>query len=131
MNWRHWNNALHRDLGCLCFGLTIVYVISGLAMNHAERWNPSYRVEHLHSRLDGPFPAATLDQSFINNLLARLGESRPYMNSFRPDHQTLQIFVEGNTITVNLGTGEIRQEKVMPRPLLSQVNFLQIGRAHV
>lgn len=127
MNWRKWNNLIHRDLGYLCFGLTIVYVISGVAVNHIDRWNPSYRVEHLRSTLDGPQTAATLDQPYIDALLARLGENRRYLNSFRPDAQTLQVFVEGNTISVNLATGEVLQEKVMPRPLLRQVNFLHLN----
>ncbi|NTV14373.1 MAG: hypothetical protein HGA96_10660 [Desulfobulbaceae bacterium] len=127
MNWRQWNKAIHRDLGYLCFGLTIVYVISGVAVNHIDRWNPSYRVEHLHSTLEGQLNATSLDQAFIDSLLARLGESRRFLNSFRPDPQTLQVFVEGNTITVNLVTGEVFQEIVMPRPLLRQVNFLHLN----
>lgn len=127
MNWRPWNNAIHRDLGYLCFGLTIVYVISGVAVNHADIWNPSYRVEHLRSRLGAPISANTLDRPFIDGLLAKLGENRRYLNSFRPDPQTLQVFVEGNTISVNLATGEVLQEKVMPRPLLRQANFLHLN----
>lgn len=126
MNWRKWNNLIHRDLGYLCFGLTLVYVISGVAVNHIDLWNPSYRVEHLRSRLDGPV-STTLDQAFIDRLLTHLGEKRRYLNSFRPDPQSLQVFVEGNTITVNLATGEVLQEKVMPRPLLRQVNFLHLN----
>ena len=127
MNWRPWNNAIHRDLGYLCFGLTIVYVLSGVAVNHIDLWNPSYRVEHLRSRLDGPVSATTFDQPYIDGLLARLGENRRFLNSFQPDPRTLQVFVEGNTITVNLATGEVLQEKVMPRPLLRQANFLHLN----
>ena len=44
MNWRRLNNIVHRDLGYLAVGLTIVYGISGLAVNHKADWNPSYRV---------------------------------------------------------------------------------------
>lgn len=127
MNWRTWNNAIHRDLGYLCFGLTIIYVISGVAVNHIDSWNPSYRVEHLRSRLDGPVSTTNIDRSFIDTLLARLGENRRFLNSFQPDPQTLQLFVEGNTITVNLATGEILQEKVMPRHLLHKANFLHLN----
>lgn len=127
MNWRKWNNLIHRDLGYLCFGLTIVYVISGVAVNHIDRWNPSYRVEHLRSRLELPVAVTGLDQQYIDGLLARLGENRRFLNSFQPDPQTLQLFVEGNTITLNLATGEVLQEKVTARPLLRQVNFLHLN----
>ena len=36
MKWRKWNIIIHRDLGYLCFGLTILYVISGVAVNHIQ-----------------------------------------------------------------------------------------------
>ena len=42
MKWRKWNNILHRDLGYLFFGLTIIYVISGISLNHKHNWNPNY-----------------------------------------------------------------------------------------
>jgi len=127
MNWRKWNNLIHRDLGYLCFGLTLVYAISGVAVNHSDRWNPSYQVEHLHTTMQHPLATTALDRQVIEQLLEQLGEHRPYLNSFLPDPKTVQIFVEGNTITVNLTTGEVWQEKVVPRPLLRQLNFLHLN----
>ena len=44
MSWRQWNSVLHRDIGFLCIGLTLVYAISGVAVNHIGDWNPSYTV---------------------------------------------------------------------------------------
>jgi hypothetical protein len=127
VNWRKWNNLIHRDLGYLCVGLTLIYAVSGVAVNHADRWNPSYEVAHLHSHLDRALAGAPVDQGFVEQLLASLDERGRYLNSYQPDPQTLQVFVEGDTITVNLATGEIFQEKVEPRPLLRQVNFLHLN----
>ena len=31
---RRWNNAIHRDLGYFFFGMTIIYSISGVVLNH-------------------------------------------------------------------------------------------------
>jgi hypothetical protein len=45
MKWRKWNIIIHRDLGYLCFGLTILYVISGVAVNHIHEWNPTYKID--------------------------------------------------------------------------------------
>lgn len=47
MNWRKWNNILHRDIGYLTVGLTIVYAISGISVNHIEHWNPNYEIEEV------------------------------------------------------------------------------------
>jgi hypothetical protein len=127
MNWRKWNNLIHRDLGYLCFGLTMIYAISGVAVNHIDIWNPTYKIAHLRSTLDPALTGGQLDLQFVERLLNSLDESGHYLNSFQPDPRTLQIFVEGNTITVNLATGEILQEKVETRPLLGQVNFLHLN----
>jgi uncharacterized protein len=127
MNWRKWNNLIHRDLGYLCFGLTMIYAISGVAVNHIDIWNPTYKVAHLRSTLDPALTGGQFDLQFVERLLKSLDESGRYLNSFQPDPRILQIFVEGNTITVNLATGEILQEKVEARPLLRQVNFLHLN----
>ncbi len=44
MNWRKWNRWIHRELGFLFFGMTIIYGISGIALNHScsptlESWH--------------------------------------------------------------------------------------------
>ena len=43
--WRKWNNILHRDIGYIIVGLTLVYGVSGIAVNHTADWNPNYTVE--------------------------------------------------------------------------------------
>jgi uncharacterized protein len=47
--WRPLVCRLHRDAGFLILGLTLVYAISGVAVNHKRHWDPSYatRVERL------------------------------------------------------------------------------------
>lgn len=44
MSWRRFLVVLHRDIGYLCAGLTVIYAISGIAVNHIEEWNPNYDV---------------------------------------------------------------------------------------
>lgn len=39
MKWRRWLLALHRDFGFFAIGLTVVYAVSGIAVNHREDWN--------------------------------------------------------------------------------------------
>ena len=45
MNWRRINHALHRDIGFLCVGLTLLYALSGIAVNHMHDWNANYSIE--------------------------------------------------------------------------------------
>ncbi|HQL31599.1 MAG TPA: hypothetical protein PLM67_15390, partial [Thermoanaerobaculales bacterium] len=34
--------ATHRDVGYFIAGLTVIYAVSGIAVNHIDDWNPSY-----------------------------------------------------------------------------------------
>jgi uncharacterized protein len=36
--WRAWLRAVHRDIGYLAIGFTVIYAISGIAQNHIEDW---------------------------------------------------------------------------------------------
>ncbi len=38
--------GVHRDVGYFFAGLTVLYAISGVAVNHIEDWNPNYSVTH-------------------------------------------------------------------------------------
>ncbi|MBW2511082.1 MAG: hypothetical protein JRE01_03510, partial [Deltaproteobacteria bacterium] len=99
MNWRHWNNALHRDIGFLCIGLTLVYAISGVAVNHISQWNPSYRVERIETNI-GQVSGNPTDADTIRTILARLDETGKLESSYRPDPHSLQLFVDGRSILI-------------------------------
>ena len=40
--WRAWLRAIHRDVGYLAVGFTVIYALSGIAMNHIDDWDPSF-----------------------------------------------------------------------------------------
>ena len=46
MNLAKFNRVTHRDIGYLIAGLTIIYAISGIALNHKHDWNPNYIIEN-------------------------------------------------------------------------------------
>src|SRR4051812_48926283 len=44
--WRPWLRAIHRDVGYVAVGLTFIYALSGLAVNHITDWSdgdPSFK----------------------------------------------------------------------------------------
>ena len=129
MKLRRLNNIIHRDLGYLCFGLTILYVISGVAVNHIHEWNPTYKVEHLRSQVDLTGVDKADNNALALTVLGTLGETSPLKNIFRVDNSTLKIFVVNNNITVDVTSGMVSQEKSNKRPLLYQANFLHLNHA--
>jgi len=40
--WRSWLRAVHRDFGYLAVGFTLIYAISGIAINHISDWDPNF-----------------------------------------------------------------------------------------
>lgn len=126
MKWRRWNYVLHRDIGFLCVGLTLVYAISGVAVNHVADWNPSYSVERVETNI-GPVVGNPKDLRTISNILLRLDEKGKLENSYRPDPHHLQLFVEGRSILVELASGHVVHDRAIPRPGLREMNFLHLN----
>jgi len=125
--WRRWNTAIHRDLGYLCAGLTLVYAVSGIAVNHTADWNPNYRVTSSSAHLGGLDPASFGAPGFARETLDRLGLEGEVRGTFRPDPGTVQIFLEGTTVTVDAATGQATWEQVRNRTGIRQANFLHLN----
>ena len=127
MKWRKWNNIIHRDLGYLCFGLTIIYAISGIAVNHIADWNPNYKIEQIHSAVN-PIDLNKLSgDAQVVYILEQIQETRKIKNTFYPAPGMMKIFVEGNAVTVDLASGTISQERAVTRPILHEMNFLHLN----
>lgn len=127
MKWRKWNIIVHRDLGYLAAGLTLVYAVSGLAVNHRHDWNPNYRITTATATLatvDTSMPASDV---FASRVVEELGLEGPIRGTFRPDPGSVDIFLNDITISVDLATREAVYEEVRTRPLLRAANFLHLN----
>jgi len=129
MKWRKWNNIIHRDLGYLCFGLTIIYVISGVAVNHIQDWNPTYIIERRTGTVELTDVDISDNKVLTSAVLTQLEETAPLKSIFRLDRNTLKIFVENNNITVDTRTSSVIEEKSIKRNILYQANFLHLNHA--
>ena len=127
--WRRWNAVLHRDLGYLCAGLTIVYAVSGLAVNHRADWNPSYATRAEVRPLEGVDLSEPGSQAFVEGVLSGLGLEERVRGTFRPDATTVQVFLERGTVSVDFVRREATIEKVRERAGLRQANFLHLNQA--
>lgn len=130
MTWRRINHVLHRDIGYLCIGMTLIYVISGVAVNHiTHQFNPSYSIEKGEATVRPVAGDAVPDMVLVTDILDQLHENGKLKNVAMLSPGNLRIFVEGNTIDVELATGKVQQEKVKQRPLLFEVNYLHLNKA--
>lgn len=128
MKIRKWIRILHRDIGYIAFGLTIIYAISGIAVNHVDEWNPNYVIEKTKSQIDMTGINNSLpDSILIKLILEQLNETRNFKGAFRSEENTIQIYLDGNTIKANLISGEIENEFVRNRTVFREVNFLHLN----
>jgi hypothetical protein len=122
--WRYWNNVLHRDLGYLVVALTIIYAVSGIAVNHVHDWNPNYSIERVERKIE---PIEISDRAtMVAEAVSRLGLPQPN-ESFRPDPATLQLFYDGWSVEVHAVEGVALEERPRERIVLRDMNSLHLN----
>lgn len=129
MNWRKWNNIIHRDLGYFLIGLTVIYAISGFATNHMETWDSNFVIEENRFRIDNITVETPVDHALIDMVLKTTGEMENYNNHFRPAPGQLKVFVTGGIIDVDMATGEAVVERRKRRPIFRALNYLHLNHA--
>jgi hypothetical protein len=129
MNWRKWNYLLHRDIGFICVGLTLLYALSGIAVNHVRDWNPNYQIEKSHVVI-GPIQAAGIvSDTTVHSIMQRLAEKKYAESFFQPDAENVWIYVDGRVIKAHLPSGKVELERFERRPFWYRLNFLHLNHA--
>jgi hypothetical protein len=130
MKWRKWFRIIHRDFGYLFFGVTIVYGVSGIALNHLDDWNPDYVISTKEIVVDNPGRiASTVSREEALNVLKEVilkefDLSDQYKNHYYPNDHTLKVFLDKGSLLINTETGEGLIEQVRRRPFIRESNYL-------
>ncbi len=146
MRWRRWLFKLHRDIGFVCVGLTLVYCVSGVAVNHRHDWDYNYALDltthpvGAASELIGPtlggattgeeVVAREHQQELVASLLGRLAlEKAPHNVFWRGPRRLSLFFGEGDTDVVDYDpvAGTAVHEVKRPRLLLRELNALHLN----
>lgn len=128
--WRAALRAVHRDVGYLAVGLTIVYAISGIAVNHIADWDPNFTQFKRTLEVPGAFadvPHAS-DEAVAARALAELGVSEVPADIYRAAPTRLDIALAKSMVHVNPETGIIIEEGQRARPLVRAFNWLHLNR---
>ena len=105
MKLRKLNRVTHRDIGYLITGMTIIYALSGIALNHKHDWNPNYLVDQKQFATEIEFTRDTSNEERVKELLKEIGEDKKYKTSYYPSGNLLTIFLVGGTVQINTQTG--------------------------
>jgi hypothetical protein len=123
---RPWVRALHRDAGYFVVGLTLVYALSGLAVNHVADWDPSFRQISRTHQLTAPLPAQP--EAAGQRVLSELGVAERPREIYAAGDGTLDIELDRRTLHVTLATGKVVEEGQTPRWFLRAANWLHLNR---
>jgi uncharacterized protein len=130
MGWRKWNRWLHRELGYLFFGMSIIYGISGIALNHfaARHWDPGLITRSENFILPAPVSKETVDRETIESILEITGERPNFKQYYFPADDLLMIYLKGGHILVEMPTGKITLTSIRNRPFFRELNFLHYNK---
>jgi hypothetical protein len=128
VRFRPWLRAAHRDIGYVAVGLTFVYALSGLAVNHITDWSdgdPSFKT---YSRTM-PLGAVEGDDAAIaETLRRRLGIKETPREVYRESPEQIDVLFDKRTLHVNPQTGHVVDEGQKPRFILRFANWLHLNR---
>lgn len=124
LHWRGIARILHRDLGYLFFGATVVYAASGIALNHRNHWNPSYSITRHELVVPPAELAGPVAEAEATALLQRAGVTGAYQKHYAPSASQVRIFYQGGTATLDRERGMFVAETLARRPLLHTFNKL-------
>ncbi|HEY8038913.1 MAG TPA: hypothetical protein VIF15_03935 [Polyangiaceae bacterium] len=123
--WRAWLRAIHRDVGYTAVGLTFVYAISGIAVNHVATWDPNFVNSTSTHELGVPLPDD--DGAAKALVLSRLGITDPPREVYREGDE-LELLWEHRTLHVAVATGHVVEEEQKPRFFVRAANWLHLNR---
>lgn len=122
---RKWGRIIHRDFGYIFFGATIIYSLSGIALNHLKDWNPNYFVETDEFTTKINLEKSDKVKENVLKLLDEVADRDDYKNHYYPATDQIKIFLTGgSSVLVDLNTGQGYAEFLKRRPIFYQSNYL-------
>lgn len=125
---RPWLRAIHRDVGYVAVGLTFVYALSGLAVNHITDWSdgdPSFKT---YSRTMPLGQVEGDDAAIAESLRRRLGIKEAPREVYRASPEQLDVLFERRSLHVDTAKGTLVDEGQEPRFVLRFANWLHLNR---
>ena len=104
--------------------MTIIYALSGIALNHIKDWNPSYIIDRNELIFTGNVQGSAIEIDKAKQLLKDHNIEDAYKSHYFPTQNELTIFTKTGTFAVDLLNNKATYETVTRRPIFFEVNFL-------
>ena len=114
--WRAWLRALHRDIGYLAVGFTVIYALSGIAMNHIDDWDPNFHASERTIQI-APLPGGLSDADAIQRIGDATGLTGKIDDIYRAGDEVRVTYAGGSKVTAigDTVTVQIRRDRLFFR----------------
>lgn len=119
---RKWIRILHRDIGFVMVGLSLVYGISGILLNHMNGGDPSYKIENKNlTFIEGLTP-----EEFKETWQSE--PNRPKLNNVAETAGKYRLLLQGGIGEYDPTTGLVEYRTSKRKPIAYWVNRLHYNR---
>jgi len=124
--WRGWLRAIHRDFGYLAVGFTLIYALSGIAINHITDWDPNFHASEKTLSI-APIPSELSDDEAVKRVTDATGTGKPD-DVFRAGDELRLSYNGGTQVTVIGDTGDVTVQARSDRFFFRIANWLHYNR---
>ena len=114
---------IHRDLGFFVVGITLVYAISGIILNHLGAGDPAFHTEIKTIQFPANLKETELSATWHENK-----NLPPLKRIMRIDERQSRMFLEGGIGVYNASDGSLQYEKHTKRVLVYWINRLHYNK---
>jgi hypothetical protein len=122
--WRAWLRAIHRDVGYLAVGLTFIYALSGLAINHIKDWNPNFHTYEKTYTIE-PIDPALDDDAAIALALEETGVKSTPRSVYRAGDE---IHLDFDNRKITIIDDQVTEQGQQSRFFFRLANWLHYNR---
>jgi hypothetical protein len=114
---------LHRDFGYFIVGMTIVYGLSGIYLNHRHDFNPDYKIFITEFQVNLPDKNELTDKD-VKAALLSVNEDVVYKKHYLNNEGFIKVFIENGEAVINPDTGEGKMQYLQKRRIIFSMNKL-------
>lgn len=122
MKIRRLIRILHRDFGYFILGMTVVYALSGIYLNHRHDFNPDYKI--LVTDFQTEINSAGVSEQTIIQQLHQIDESVVFKKHYITNEGYIKVFIENGEVLINPDTGTGTMRYLQRRPVIFEMNKL-------
>ena len=114
---------LHRDFGYFIVGMTIVYALSGIYLNHRHDFNPDYKIFIIDFKVDLP-NKSDFTANEVKAALESVDDEVVYKKHYLNKEGDIKVFIENGEAVIDPKTGKGTIQYLQKRPFIFSINKL-------